>query len=166
LESDAALPVREQLGAALAQHVRNEFNIPGLQLGLRYEGSPIVASDGTPPTNDQPNTYIPSARPGARAPHVWLDGKSIFDLLGRDFTLLCFNSVGQRTEATGWQRAAASLGMPLEVVYCQSAEAHALYGADCVLIRPDHHIAWRGDAIANAEEILAIACAVRVQAMQ
>ena len=66
-EGADAARVRQQLGEALHQHVRNEFNIPGLQLGLRYEGSPIVASEEGAPTPDQPNRYIPSARPGARA---------------------------------------------------------------------------------------------------
>jgi 2-polyprenyl-6-methoxyphenol hydroxylase-like FAD-dependent oxidoreductase len=163
LESTEAAPVRQQLGAALAQHVRNEFNIPGLQLGLRYEGSPIVVGDATASTADQPNTYIPSARPGARAPHMWLDGKSILDLLGRDFTLLCFTSTSQSKDVTNWQSMAAKLGLPLEILHCPSADAHALYGADCVLIRPDHHIAWRGNASANAEEILAMACSRKMQ---
>jgi len=158
LEAERA---RQQLGEALHQHVRNEFNIPGLQLGLRYEGSPIVARENTAPTPDQPNRYIPSARPGARAPHVWLDGRSIFDLFGRDYTLLCFTSEGQPSppDAVRWQSAAAGLDMPLAVLCCNSAEAHALYGADRVLIRPDHHVAWRGDASADAQALLAMACA-------
>jgi 2-polyprenyl-6-methoxyphenol hydroxylase-like FAD-dependent oxidoreductase len=155
LESADSAPLRQQLGDALAQHVRSEFNIPGLQLGLRYEGSPIVVSDATRPTADQPNTYIPSARPGARAPHIWLDGKSIFDLFGRDYTLLCFSSIGQAAaDVAEWQRAAADMRIPLAVLYCDSGAARALYGADSVLIRPDHHVAWRGDTSAQAEEIL------------
>lgn len=173
--------VRQQLGQALSQHVRNEFNIPGLQLGLRYEGSPIVASEPTPPPLDLPNEYVPNARPGARAPHIWLDGTSIFDLFGRDFTLLCFSGVGSAgralhlpadvdadadTDAGVWKKAAAAMGLPLHVLHCSSAEARALYGADRVLIRPDHHVAWRGDAGANvgveagveAGALLAMAC--------
>ncbi|MGA8514322.1 MAG: FAD-dependent monooxygenase [Burkholderiaceae bacterium] len=171
LESAEAAPVRQHLGDALAQHVRNEFNIPGLQLGLRYDGSPIVLDDATPPTADQPNTYIPSARPGARAPHIWLDGKSIFDLFGRDFTLLCFSPAAApsgrpsdpQADTAHWTNAAAVLGLPLDVLVCNSAPARALYAADCVLIRPDHHVAWRGHADADALHILAMACARKVQ---
>ena len=165
LESAQAAPVRQQLGDALAQHVQSEFNIPGLQLGLRYEGSPIVVGDATAPTADLPNSYIPSARPGARAPHIWLDGQSIFDLFGRDFTLLCFSqaaSANQHPDLAGWKQAATGLGVPLEVVVCDNLQARALYGADRVLIRPDHHVAWRGDALAPAEKILATACAREV----
>ena len=131
-----------------AASVRNEFNIPGLQLGLRYEGSPIVAPETASPLPDLPNFYQPNARPGARAPHIWLDGKSIFDLFGRDFTLLCFNESNSTGRA--WKQAAVAMDLPLDVLHCNSAEARALYGADCVLIRPDHHVAWRGDANARA----------------
>ncbi len=154
--------VRQHLGDALAQHVRSEFNTPGLQLGLRYEGSPIVAPEASAPTPDLPNHYIPSARPGGRAPHIWLDGKSIFDRFGRDFTLLCFGAAGQTRQAidiANWQKVAADHGIPLEILHCDSAEARALYGADRVLIRPDHHVAWRGDANANPHACLAMACA-------
>ena len=164
VEVDGAVgdAAREQLGAALGQHVRNEFNIPGLQLGLRYEGSPIVAKEAGDPTVDQPNHYIASGRPGGRAPHFWVEGKSIFDLFGRDFTLLRFSSAGghgKDADRLDWKAAATALGMPLKQLDCDSAEGRALYGADCVLIRPDHHIAWRGDSRADAAEVLAIACA-------
>ena len=166
--TDAEL-VRQQLGAALGQHVRNEFNIPGLQLGLRYEGSPIVAHESDAPTADLPNQYTPSARPGARAPHIWLDGKSIFDLFGRDYTLLCF-AAQPEADVVVWQHAAATMGIPLEVLYCGSPQARALYGADRVLVRPDHHIAWRGGAdthtYARAENLLAMASAQEVFADQ
>lgn len=166
-EADA---VRLQLGQALSQHVRNEFNIPGLQLGLRYEGSPIVASEAAPLPPDLPNEYLPDARPGARAPHIWLDGKSIFDLFGRDFTLLCLTDAGtggralafpdanDELDAGVWKKAAAALGVPLDVLHVSSAEARALYGADRVLIRPDHHVAWRGGVSAEAGAVLAMAC--------
>ncbi|MES2412714.1 MAG: FAD-dependent oxidoreductase [Pseudomonadota bacterium] len=152
--------IRKDLGAALAQHVRNEFNIPGLQLGLRYEGSPIVARDSEAPTPDQPNTYVPTARPGARTPHIWLDGQSIFDLFGRDFTLLCFTTTSDETaraDAARWKKEAEALGMPLDILYCGSSEARQLYGADRVLIRPDHHVAWRGQDT-DIRNVLAMAC--------
>ena len=164
VEADGAVgdAAREQLGQALGQHVRNEFNIPGLQLGLRYEGSPIVAKESDVSPADQPNHYLPSGRPGGRAPHFWVDGQSIFDLFGRDFTLLCFSPARdseEKSDLSGWHAAAAATGMPLALLECDSAEGRALYAANCVLIRPDHHIAWRGDSHSDAAAVLALACA-------
>ena len=160
-EGAEAEQARDKLGKALYQHVRNEFNIPGLQLGLRYESSPIVAAEAGAPTADQPNQYIPTARPGARAPHIWLGDQSIFDLFGRDYTLLCFGDAASTASAdlAAWQLAAKAMGIPLELARCDSQPARALYGADRVLIRPDHHVAWRGDASADAAKLLALVCA-------
>ena len=171
LEDDGAVAdlARLQLGAALHRHVHSEFNIPGLQLGLRYEGSPVVAREESPPTDDQPNLYLPSARPGSRAPHIWLDGVAIFDLFGRDYTLLCFGANGSlelRAYAAAWQHSARSMGIPLDIVECDSIEAHQLYGADYVLVRPDHHVAWRGNSNSNsnskadAKAVLELVCAL------
>lgn len=142
---------RRALGDALSIHVRKEFNIPGLQLGLNYHGSSIVADTATPSPPDDANHYVPSGIPGSRAPHIWLDGNSIFDLFGRDFTFLCFDE-GSVDE---WHRAAKDLGLPLTVLRCADRQARSLYGADCALIRPDHHVAWRGPASASARGVLA-----------
>ena len=57
------------------------------------------------------------------------------------------------------EAAAASMGVPLKVLRVCSPEAQALYAANCVLIRPDHHVAWRGDAGADPEPLLAMVCA-------
>ena len=157
-DSPAGDAARQALGKALHDHVRSEFNIPGLQLGLRYEGSPIVAVEAGAPHADEPTVYIPSARPGTRAPHIWLDGQSIYDLFGLDYTLLCFADASP-VGIQAWESAAADMGVPLTVLRLDSPEAHALYAANCVLIRPDHHVAWRGDAGADPEPLLARVCA-------
>jgi hypothetical protein len=50
---------------------------------------------------------------------------------------------------------AAERGIPLKVVDIRDAGARTLYERDLVLIRPDHHVAWRGDAVPDRpEEIL------------
>jgi hypothetical protein len=64
------------------------WSTPGLQIGYRYEDSPICISDSTPSDPDEPGDFIPSARPGSRTPHVWLDdGRSTLDLYGRGLVL-------------------------------------------------------------------------------
>jgi 2-polyprenyl-6-methoxyphenol hydroxylase-like FAD-dependent oxidoreductase len=146
---------RQAFGQALNKHVRSEFNIPGLQLGLRYNQSPIIAMEDSPIPEDQPNRYIPSAKPGGRAPHLWINGVSIFDLLGLDFTLLCLNDPAdlQNNDVKNWQQRFADSGVPLYILYCDSHEARQLYQASRVLIRPDHHVAWRGEASCDEQAI-------------
>ncbi len=141
---------RLALAQALARHVAREFNIPGLQLGLCYAGSPIVAAELTPPPPDEPNRYLPSGTPGARAPHLPVGSASLLDYFGRDFTLLVFDA----EPTADWEREAARIGLTLTLLRWPDPAGRALYGAARVLIRPDHHIAWRGPAEAAAGPVL------------
>ncbi len=152
--SVAGEQARQDLAPRLAQHVASEFNIPGLQLGLSYAGSPIVASEPGAAPPDDPNHYLPHARPGARAPHVALGDASWLDRFGRDFTLLVLDD-GLATQA--WADQAARRGLWLHILRCDDAAVRALYAAPLVLIRPDHHIAWRGGADEDADAVLALA---------
>jgi hypothetical protein len=135
---------RERVGDELLRLIGPEFRTVGLQIGYRYEDSPICVPDGTPPPPDDPAEYAPSARPGSRAPHVFLrDGRSIIDLYGRGFVLLRFP--GAASGAT-IEQAARARGVPLATVAIDEPEAAALYQSRLVLVRPDGHVAWRGDA--------------------
>jgi 2-polyprenyl-6-methoxyphenol hydroxylase-like FAD-dependent oxidoreductase len=137
--------LRQRIGETLVDNVGREFRTLGLQIGYRYEDSPICVPDGTAPEPDDPETYRPSARPGSRAPHVWLqEGRSILDCFGRGFTLLEFGNVA---ETTALRDAAAGRRMPLDVVRVDDREARSIYERSLVLVRPDGHVAWRGDAL-------------------
>jgi len=146
---------RQRLAVALAAHVTQEFNIPGLQLGVRYTGSSIVAVEDALPPPDEPNCYVPSGYPGGRAPHVVTSEGSLLDHFGIDHTLLVLTEIS--TEA--WQSEAQRIGLPLAVLRWQQAATRELYGADLVLVRPDHHIAWRGPAHTDPAIVLARATA-------
>ncbi|MBX3453592.1 FAD-dependent oxidoreductase [Ferrovibrio sp.] len=146
-------PRGEALRAELAEKLklqRKHFAAVGIHLGYRYEDSPICIPDGTPAPPDDPQKYLPVARPGSRAPHCWLGqgqtrDKSILDLFGHGFTLLRLGDASP--DVAGFQRAAEQRGMPLAVQHVTDVEAARLYGAALVLVRPDGHVAWRGDAI-------------------
>ena len=102
-------------------------------------------TDGTPAPPDPMETYVPTARPGSRAPHAWLaDGRNTLDLLGRGFTLLRF---AQSTNASGLHEAAAKRGVPLSDVAINDPLVASLYERTLVLVRPDGHVAWRADAV-------------------
>jgi 2-polyprenyl-6-methoxyphenol hydroxylase-like FAD-dependent oxidoreductase len=136
--------LRQQLGERLVRDVGPEFRTIGLQIGYRYEDSPICVADGTDAPPDTAETYSPSARPGARAPHAWLrDGRSILDLFGRGFVLLRF---GDAPTCAELQAAAASRGVPLTIKTLDDPAAAQLYECRLVLVRPDGHVAWRSDS--------------------
>jgi 2-polyprenyl-6-methoxyphenol hydroxylase-like FAD-dependent oxidoreductase len=138
---------REQLGHSLVRDVGRMFSTAGLQLGYCYENSPICVPDGTLPGPDDPKEYIPSARPGSRAPHVWLnDGRSILDLFGHGFVLLRFGN--DAPDGAAFESAATARGIPLKTAIVTTPKTAELYGHRLVLVRPDGHVAWRTDEVA------------------
>ena len=135
---------RQKLGAEFAEIMRHEWFTLGVHLGYRYIDSPICCPDGTPPPPDEPNRYVPSACPGCRAPHVGLSpGRSTLDLFGKGFALLGFGADAADVDAL--MAAARTRGVPLAFTPIDHAEAAALYARKLVLVRPDGHVAWRGD---------------------
>lgn len=153
-DTEEGRQVRRMLGQRLRESTRVEWESIGLQIGHRYENSPICVSDGTPPYPDDYREYVPTTRPGSRAPHCWLDnGQSTLDLFGNGFTLVSFPNAQQSTiEAiqTAFERRA----VPLQVVTLRHAGAQALYEAPLVLVRPDGHVAWRGTDVSNAVHLV------------
>lgn len=134
---------RTALGAKILELGNLENEALGIEIGYRYDDSPIVCpEDGEAPPQEMA-AYHPSTWPGVRVPSLFLDdGTALFDRLGKDFTLLRFADA----DAGGLVRAAAARGLPLEVVDVRDPLARRLYQRDLVLVRPDHHVAWRGDA--------------------
>ncbi|MBI5289553.1 MAG: FAD-dependent oxidoreductase [Chloroflexi bacterium] len=146
--------VRRVIGERIEANQRMEFESAGVQLGYRYDDSPIVVSDGTPaPPDDDVRTYVPTSRPGSRAPHAWLrNGRSTLDLFGGGYALLRFDP---ETEAATLAQAADARGVPFTVVDIDEPQVAELYERRLVLVRPDGHVAWRGDdAPRNAGELL------------
>jgi 2-polyprenyl-6-methoxyphenol hydroxylase-like FAD-dependent oxidoreductase len=146
-EGDAA---RLEFGSWYTAMMRPEWFTIGIHLGYRYDPSPICVDDGSPAPVDEVMTYEQTARPGSRAPHVWLaDGSSTLDLFGRTFVLLriAADTETNRTEVGDLIRAAAAAGMPLRLVDVDDPNVAAAYGKALVLVRPDGHVAWRADHV-------------------
>jgi 2-polyprenyl-6-methoxyphenol hydroxylase-like FAD-dependent oxidoreductase len=139
-ESDAA---RREYGDAYTEAMKREWFSIGIHLGYVYEGSAVIVPDGTPLPPLTVSTYAPNARPGSRAPHVWLDGdRSILDEFGREFVLVRFDP---RIGVDALLAAAHEAQVPMRVVDVDNAEARELYDAKLTLVRPDGQVAWRGD---------------------
>ena len=131
--------------------VRREFDMPKIYFGFRY-ASPIIVPDPAAPIPDSPE-WRQSTVPGSRAPHAWLrPGVSTLDLFGRGFSLLCFAESDRRE---GFEHAFADCRVPLETTVfgttvfgttvCGDARTAELYEYPFVLVRPDGHVAWRGN---------------------
>ncbi|MCS6763468.1 MAG: FAD-dependent monooxygenase [Candidatus Protistobacter heckmanni] len=147
-ELDQAGDKGEALRAEVGQKLHGQkktWSASGMHLGYYYESSPIVIADGTPPPIDHPQFYTPTARPGSRGPHVWLEpGKSTLDLAPHTgFTLLRFGGAGALDELCD---AAKARAIPYREAVVDSDKARALYAGRYVLLRPDGHVAWRSDA--------------------
>ncbi|MBI1778706.1 MAG: FAD-dependent oxidoreductase [Proteobacteria bacterium] len=152
-DDDLGRELRREAGAYLERHGKSEFNIPGVTFGARYDTSTIIVPDGAPIPPDNAHVYQPTASPGGRAPHLWLDdGRSLFDAFGFDWTLLRIGAdppSGERLKT-----AALAAGMQLEIVHVESSRLRELYEAPLALIRPDQVVAWRGESDVNADAVV------------
>jgi 2-polyprenyl-6-methoxyphenol hydroxylase-like FAD-dependent oxidoreductase len=147
-DSEEGRELREEARAAIMRTRAKEFqhDSAGIELGYRYENSPICIADGTPPPPLDHGHYVPSTWPGSRAPHLWLkDGRSTLDLFGKGFVLLGFTEGPTSSFTDAAQRA----GVPLEVIGIDDEKVRPSYERNFVLVRPDGHVAWRGNEIPN-----------------
>ena len=136
--------LRREVGRGIMRANARQFLTDGIALGYRYDPSPLICSDGTAATPDEVSSYVPTARPGSRAPHAWLeDGRSTLDLFGAGFTLLRLGA--DAPEGDGLKAAADARGVPFVTVAIPEPAVHELYERALVLVRPDGHVAWRGE---------------------
>jgi len=132
---------RRALGEKLVADNEKAWRAVGIHIGHVYSPSPIVIEDGQF-QSDGDEDYVPSSRPGARAPHVWLSSdESILDLFGFWFTLLNFSDIN----ADEFLLIAKKLKMPFKIELILNQEAKSMYEKNLVLVRPDGHVCWRSN---------------------
>src|SRR5262245_17483509 len=152
----AGAALRQELArvAGVEQHKATEMI--GAELGYRYVNSPLIASEpGEGPEFDF-MVYTPTTWPGARLPHVWLNGGSAMqDRIGygHGYTLLPLD--GMKTDVDALQRAFSAIGAPSEVLHTTAARACSVYGYDLLLSRAAMTVVWRGDNAAGERMTLA-----------
>ena len=144
-------PVGEQARQAAAQVIQaskdREFHSLGIVLGYQYDASPIIVDDGTPPIPEG-QTYSPTARPGARLPHLWLpDGASLYDRLGNGLSLL---RLRDDADMAPFIESAKARRVPLTIVELRGQTVEERYQAPLLLVRPDQHVTWRGASVDRA----------------
>ena len=111
-----------------------------------FVASPICVDDGSPLLNRAPALPVTSTRPGARAPHAWVTaGRSTLDEAGSGMVLFRLGEAAP--DAAPLLAAARQRGVPVREVHITNADVAQLYEKPLVLVRPDFHVAWRGDAV-------------------
>ena len=158
--SDEGKERRRKLYAAI-ERKNYEFNTHGVELGQRYRGSAAVVADGAPEpayTRDSELYFHPTTWPGARLPHVWVEHGarrvSTLDLCGHGrFTLL--TGIGGDAWIAAASSAATRFGLDIAAltigpsgcdamdIYADWYRACEIEEDGCILVRPDHHVAWR-----------------------
>ncbi len=145
---------REHMGRAIARDLEPQWQSDGTVLDLRYADSPIVdRQDGAAPAY-QSVRYQPHAAPGHRSP-MWrnADGVPLYDRLGPEYTVL--NLAGDPAPGAALGQALCERQLPARHLHLPQPSLRALYGAGLVVVRPDQHVAWRGNALPPAPDRLA-----------
>jgi 2-polyprenyl-6-methoxyphenol hydroxylase-like FAD-dependent oxidoreductase len=142
-DDEAGEQARLALGKRAYDLNVQQYCCGGLNFGYYYDKSPIIAYDeGTPPTYGMAD-FTPSTVPGCRVPHIWLnDGRSLYDALGPDYTLLRFDTA---VDVSDLMSEAARAQVPIKLLDVTSSESAGIYDRSLVLARPDQHVAWRGN---------------------
>ncbi len=147
---DAARAAFVELAEPLNRRV---YEMHGTELGYRYESAVICPEAGDAPPDDS-FIYRPGTFPGLRLPHVWLeDGTALHDVLGAGFSLLRLG--GTAADTSSLELALRGARVPLEVLTVNEPCIRAVYERDLILVRPDLHVAWRGNAAPEDPELIA-----------
>ena len=149
---------RDQLARVAEIEQRKSNEMIGAELGYRYVGSPVIWEEPGGPEHLF-REYVPTTWPGARLPHVWLrtstqaghalgappeSRTAIQDLIGDVYTLL---RLGRTTaDTSGLACSMRACGAPFQMLTIDDDAARDVYGYDLLLLRPDMHVAWRGNA--------------------
>jgi 2-polyprenyl-6-methoxyphenol hydroxylase-like FAD-dependent oxidoreductase len=163
-DTPAGKRTRDTLAAVADVEQRKSNEMIGAELGYRYVSSPVVCDVPGGPEHLF-RSYEPTTWPGARLPHVWLnDGSAVQDHIPQDgFTILRLNRNG--ADARPLAAALRERNAPVSVLEIADQIARDIYGTDLLLIRPDMHVVWRGNALTDVAEIAAIATGHRMPAI-
>ncbi|OAF06691.1 monooxygenase [Bradyrhizobium centrolobii] len=136
--------IRRQIGSKVYDLNVNQYCCSGLNFGYYYDQSPLIAYDEEAQPPYAMGAFTPSTVPGCRFPHFFLaDGRSIYDVLGPDYTLVRRN---RDIDVAPIVNTAKTLGIPLAVVDVDPQDTPVIFEHGLVLVRPDQHVAWRANS--------------------
>lgn len=166
---------REAVRKAIA-FKKYEFDAHGVEMNQRYRSAAVVTDGQIEPAFqlDADLHYQPTTWPGARLPHAWLyrhdNGAAVstLDLCGHGrFTLL--TGLGGEAWVEAARNAATELGVDLVTHVIGPRQTYVDHRGDwaraseigddgCLLVRPDHHVAWRSTSLVEkpVDELLRV----------
>ncbi len=130
------------LAGFLAQETAQVDNI-GIHFGYRYTASPVVAHEPGPQPPWEWRRIVPTTWPGGRPPSLRTAGGALFDRFGTGFTLVDTSGTDAGAVAV---KEAVRRGVPMTHLAVDDPAVRAAWERALVLVRPDQHVAWRGDA--------------------
>jgi 2,4-dichlorophenol 6-monooxygenase len=156
LHTSLADPSKTEAIAAAVELQREHFDLFGLQLGYVYGDGALVPEE-PPAEPGSPSVYVPTAHPGARVPHAWLDetgGRSTLDLVPLDRPVL-FSFGDHESWATALGDApVATVRVGIDTPALDAwREVCETDGTGALLVRPDQHVAWRARSNAQVPEL-------------
>lgn len=156
-DTDEGALIRAALVEVAEREQRWSNDLYGIELGYRYQNSPISVYDEMPESEDQELEfeYRPSTEVGARLPNVWLrDGRALQDEIGLEYVL-----IGSRRlpAVEALAEAFEAVGAPFRAIVPDSDDASVVYGDRLLLVRPDLHIVWRGEVLPDDSAALVAA---------
>ncbi len=143
-----------------------EFDAHGVEMNQRYR-SIAIDTNGEPEPEfekDRELHYQPTTWPGARLPHAWVFENatgtkvSTLDLCGRgEFTIL--TGIGGEAWVDAAQAFSEQTGIPIRCHVIGPRQKHVDHSGDwarlsevgdtgVIVVRPDHHVAWREKSMA------------------
>ena len=158
LQPDAAIVnANSAQGATMRQKIHDHYQANdgenkdlGIEMGYRYKSEICILNhdEGIEP-EWLPSRYVPTTWPGSRAPHIFLkDGSPIYDLLGKGYTLVEFAQSGHSEDAGARHLVSAALAESVVLSHLKLVDedqASRLWEKRLVIVRPDIHVAWRGN---------------------
>jgi len=146
-DTEEGARTRAELVEVAEREQRWSNDLYGIELGYRYQASPVAVYGERPESEDQELEfeYTPSTEVGARLPNVWLrDGRALQDEIGLEYALIAPTGA---PDASALAAAFADAGAPFRVIVPDSDDAVTVYGDGLLLVRPDLHIVWRGNVL-------------------
>ena len=138
-----------------------QYCCAGLNFGYFYDQSPVMVYDAETAPDYSMGSFTASTVPGCRAPHFWLEeGSSLYDALGKAYTLLCLKSFDAKAVSC-LTKAASVAGMPLKILDVSDlSHIPPEYQHTFVMVRSDAHTVWRGNEIHQslADDLVRVLC--------